>query len=399
MRWFAMTVAVWLAWPAAPVEACSGPCSGRRLFWLEEVTATSVPRDGAVSFQVGASVETCLAELAPAIAVEVTRDDEVIPGRVYMPGGADLLVFTPDASWSPDTQYVARVTIDNDKIAAKGDELCDNSESLLVGAVEFMSTSGFSQALPTPPPPVLTTKTLRIDDRYDAIACCPPTEPESDDSAGCNGSLGWSEAEGCVYLFEETYLLVEMPVFAVPPQLSGQVLRELVVDGAVVARGDEAFVARSVPVCASTRLTHLGTGEQSESATECPSEETAAALGVQPRDAAAEFDNCDDPVLCPNGNSWDPAACVPFDPQAFPPAPVVPAREESESECPGRDGAGIVAMGPDSGATEDSGETGGSGESGEVEETGEQGCGCTQSRGPGGALVLMGALVWRRRWT
>lgn len=382
-----------------PADAYSGPCSGRRVLGLEAAIASTVPRDGAVSFRVYASEETCLDALAPALGVEVTRGDEVVPGTVYMPGGAELLAFVPDAPWAAGAAYVARIAIHNDAIGLAGSDWCDLSEPWVTETVEFTSASAFSQALPTPPPPVLTTGTTQIDDRYDGITCCPPAVPESDDSAGGDGSLG---GDGCVYLFAETFLLIESPEFAVPVQLRGQVVRELVVDGVVAARGDESFATRSLPVCASVRLTHLGTGEQVESATECPSEEVAAALGVHPRDVAAEL-QCEAPVLCPSGDGWDPTMCEPFDLDAFPPAPVVPVREEIESECPGRDGPGIVAMGVDPGASTESGGSAGSGESdsGESEsgavDAGEAGCGCTQARGSIGPLVVLGALLRRRR--
>lgn len=396
MRTLAVFVTLALLY-ARPAAACSGPCPSPIWYYLAPVTDSPIPRDGALVFDGGAGVESCLDELSPFLAVEVTRAGAPVPGRVELLPGANLLVFRPDAAWEPGDGYHTRVTIDNEGLDAFNVGYCGDAQA--IAELDFTVSTEFSPPLPAPPAPTLTVEAAAMDNEIGSIVCCPATAPEHDGSAGCFGGYYWPDPGSCAFLWEYSYQSVKPGAYSLPTLLRDQLLRELVIDGVVVARqhGLEFLDAsRGTSGCAVLRVTHLGTGETVSSSETCTTAEDAAALGVHLRDVAAEL-NCADPQLCAVDDMWDPSACSPYDPASPPPAPDPTYRYPDtifETRCEDQSSGSATDTGDSH--TSDS-HTGDSSPGGEAV---DRGCACTQSPVPSGAplsLVLLAAVRRRSR--
>lgn len=335
VRIAALSTIVALAAAPRVAAACSfEACGGEAWSSITPVIGDVLPTDGVIVLHGGAP-GSCLDGLWPHVVVDVRRGAARVAGKIDVVGGTGLLIFRPDAPWVGGERHDVRVRIDNASLG--GDELDVVCSSPAVAEFSFMAANEPSPPLEAPPPPSNEAFTITLEDLA-SLACCPGVTPSDDGTAGCFWELEWPQPGDCAYLHEETFvrLMVDLP--EPPSLLRGQVLHQLVVDGALVDRRVEfarLYGSRAAPACAHVESIHLGTGETQRSAEVCTPAEVAATLGIHLRDVAAEL-HCDAPVVCAADGEWSPSACEPYDLDAPPAAPELPASwrtDTLETEC------------------------------------------------------------------
>jgi MYXO-CTERM domain-containing protein len=316
-------------------EACSWGSCGESWSRIIPRTGDTLPRDGALVFS-GGSVGSCVDDLWAHVDIDVRRGRQRIAGKIDMIGGTGLLVFRPDEPWRGGERYDVRVVIDNEGIGGEASFLRGQEECDSPAEVEFSFTAAdVSPALAAPPPPSNRGQTTIVTD-FEFLACCSGVIPTDDGTAGCDWEVTWPQPGDCAYLYEETYVYIDAELPAPPALLEGQVLHQLVVDGAPVHRAVDSgwlWGSRAAPACAWVESIHLGNGETRRSTEVCTPAEVAPTLGVHLRDVAAEL-QCDVPVLCGSDNyEWSTLDCTPFDPES-PPLLELPSRTATiETDC------------------------------------------------------------------
>lgn len=412
MRLFAAALAALVVLAPRPAAACcEGTCVETERWRTLDVHGEGlVPRDGVLLFSGATGSELCIESLAPRLDVEVRRGDVVLAGQLELADGrGSSFLWRPEAPWEPGAHHV-RVTIDNDAIGPPGGvedamscppECPDPSVLMLDG--DFTVDAAFSPPIPAIAAPALSLAVSRLDRTMNGVTCCPGVIPHygGECCGGCD--LLWSEA-GCVELYEEGTMVIEVSPHPVPPALAGQILYELRADGAVIDRQFAAerlakFDRRQTAACVEVVALHLGNGEEVASETSCPSGQIADQLGVRPVDVAGAL-ACAEPVRCGQpDDTWDPDACAPYDPLALPPPPAVPPDSSLVTPCPRAQGPWLS---PETGGdpttstgTGAPGSTGGDPATAGGDGLVEHGCACEGGRSS--ALALLVPLLVRRR--
>lgn len=179
----------------------------------------------------------------------------------------------------------------------------------------------------------------------------------------------------------------------------------MVIDRRFEAERLAEFDRRQMPACLEVVALHLGNGEVLASEKSCPGDAIVGALGVHAVDVAAAL-ACGGPVRCGQpDDTWDPDACVAYDPLGLPPPPAVQQDSSLETPCPRAQGPWLspetgedpTTTGASTGAP---GSTGGgdpatatAGDDGLV----DHGCACDGGRSSALAWLLGPLLVRRRR--
>lgn len=399
-----------------PAAACcaDSPCPAtNRWRSLTLRTEGPLPRDGVLVFSGATGNDLCSAALAPLVTIDVTRGDQPIPGALELADGrGDTFVWRPDAPWEPGAHHV-HLEIDNDAIAPPPDPSPEDPGGcptdcpdvpLVVLDADFAVGPEFSPPIPPLPSPLLALELTRFRSAITDITCCPGVLP----SLSCCGSCSvvW-EGAGCVELHEQGRMTIAVPPHPLPPELAAQLVYELRGDGLVLDRrldpeGLAEFASRLSPACVQVSALHLGNGQTLASETVCPPAPLVQQLGVHPVDVLAEL-ACDAPVLCgqPNG-TWDPDACVAFDPLAPPPPPSPDPDPISDAPCPPAQGPWLSPETDDDPTTSAATDAASSGTADPASAGDEvlvdHGCACTHGPAkPPALLLLLAPLLLRRR--
>lgn len=396
-----------------PAGACCAmsPCpDSERWGALRLLAEGPIPRDGVLLFAGATGSARCIDALAPFVKIEVRRGEQPIAGRLELADGrGSSFLWRPDVPWEPGVHRV-RVEIDNDAIGPSPEPPTEDvldcpldcpDPAVVLLDVDVTVGPEFSPPLPPVPAPALSLALTAFDRTMVELACCPDVAPTLTCCGDCRPT--W-EGSGCVALYERRALAIAAPPHAAPPELAAQILYELRADGKVIDRqfAAERLAAldRQAPACAQVIALHLGTGEAIASPVTCPSQQLVEALGVRPVDVAAAL-ACADPVRCGTPeDTWEPAACVAYDPLALPPPPAVPSDSTLDTPCPRAQGPWLV---PEAGEAPTTGEgepaSTGAGDPATAggDSSAADGCACGPARGRGPALALLVPLLLRRR--
>jgi MYXO-CTERM domain-containing protein len=342
-------------------EACPGPgydpCADFD-FWqsIAPLNAAKIPADGVLVLQ-GAHVGGVDADWLTKIELTVTKDGQPIAGALAATSAHGLLIWRPDAPWTPGATYQMSGLVTNPDFGGTycGEATLPFAADLLIDTeiAATLEPVEFSANVMTQIDPFVTLGTL---------ACCPGATP-SEQYGGCGANTVLWDETTCAPTRTNGYLnvtLTGMPAAAGPA--ADQILYTLKIDGGVHSSSlipSFAGIYATTAICAVIEAQDLASGKVTVSEEQCFGEDMADVLGVHPQDPsktlACALQQCE--IV---NEMWDPMNCTPYDPEN------VPTTSDTMS-----------SSGSDSGVSED----------------GDKGCACHTTPANNAGLLALVAIV------
>lgn len=319
-------------------EACPGggyyPCADFD-FWqdITPINAAKIPADGVLLLQ-GTHENGDDADWLTKIELTVTKDGQPIAGALAATSAHGLLIWRPDAPWTPGATYQMSGLVTNPDFGTyacgpvtlpfAADLVIDTEIGTTLAPVEFSAT------VKTQTFPEVTLATL---------ACCPGATP-SEGYGGCGGTyVNWDETT-CAPTSTHGYFSVDlagMPAATGPA--ANEILYTLKTNGAVQATSlaPTFGVYLDTAFCAVIEAQDLASGKVTVSEEQCFGEDLADVLGVHPVDPSKQLACSLQQCEVVNG-MWDPMNCTPYDPENVP--TTSDTMSSSDSDSGGQDDGG-----------------------------------------------------------
>lgn len=355
-------------------EACPGgyydPCSEFD-FWadLTPKNAAKIPADGVLVLQ-GAHQGGDDADWLTKIELTVTKDGQPVAGALAATSQHGVLIWRPDAPWSPGATYQLTGALMNPDIEdycgpatipLAADLVIDSEVGATIGAVQFTGT---------------VTSTVVPQVTLETLACCPGATP-SEGYGGCGGTyVNWDDTQCAPMAAYGSFSVEIVGEPAATGPVADEILYTLLVDGMEYARDRVPtfnVYASDKPFCAVIEAEDLASGLVTQGPEQCFGAELVDQLGALVLDPADTLD-CELQQCEVVNGMWDPMQCTPFE------AEPTGSASQSDSVSAGESGS-------DGGTQEDGG---------------EKACACRHATPGDASLAALGslgvlALLRRRR--
>jgi len=354
---------------SASADPYYDPCSSYE-GWLELslMSSGTIPADGVLLIQAG--WRGPMPDLGTA-ALTVTTDGMPMGGSfeaTQMPG---LLVWRPEAAWTPGATY----TVEGAATNAAADGECLVMELPLSGEVTIDADAGAALV----PVDISAVEMVHLSPTIalDTLACCAGATPTVS-YGGCSGeALVEFDPSQCTPFKGTGYLSLTLTgTSAGTGAVEQQILYVLRAGGqaeSVAFTPMFGLGGLTAPQCAAIDAIDLGTGAVTPGVEACFGEDVVDQLGTQAIDPA-------DTLACPLqvcaidmlGEQWDLEMCTPY------------------GGGPGEPTSGPTGSGDDSSEAGESSGTGG-------QDDDDKGCACDASASGGSPLLGLVGLVWLTR--